>query len=290
MQGQKKISFRQKNTIKCPVCSHEFNREELFSGGGRLIAGNLTDELRRQYQVSQKFGKIYPLAYQITVCPSCLYAAYPRDFGSLESSEIDRLRELMPARRNAITKFFGNVNFNQDRNLPLGAASYMLAIDCYSVRNKMVAPTFKIAVSAIRAAWLFHDLSEEFPDHPYKKISAFFYKKAYENYLKVLDLIQNGDEPADQAGNMGPDTDKNWGYEGILYVSAVLTLKIGSRESDFDKRIENFQKSKKYLSRLFGIGKSSKSRPSELLDKTRYLYDKINEMIQEWTEPQETEE
>ena len=42
--------------------------------------------------------------------------------------------------------------------------------------------------------------------------------------LEVLDLIQNGGEPADAAGNMGPDSDKNWGYEGILYVSAGMIL------------------------------------------------------------------
>ena len=91
--------------------------------------------------------------------------------------------------------------------------------------------------------------------------------------------MQNGAEPADAAGNMGPDSDKNWGYEGILYLSAILTVKFGSKEKDVAKRIENFQRSKKYLSRLFGMGKSSKSTPSDLIEKTRILYDKINEAM-----------
>lgn len=282
MEGKKKISFRQKNPTVCPVCSYEFSREELFSGGGRLIAGKLTDELRRQYEDNKKFGKILPLVYQITVCPGCLYAAYPKDFTTLEPEEIEKLREMTPARKGAVKKFFGALDFNQDRNLPLGAASYLLVVDCYSVRNKKTAPTFKNAVSSIRAAWLFGDLAAEHPEKPYKKISHFFYKKAYGHYLRVLDLIQTGGEPADAAGNMGPDTDKNWGYDGILYVSAILTVKVGSKEADIKKRIENFEKSKRFLSRLFGMGKTSKDKPGELLDKTKILYDKINEMLEKW--------
>ncbi len=284
MEAPKKISFRQKTSTECPVCSFEFFKEELFSGGGRLIAAKLTDELRRSYQVSNKFGKVYPMAYQVTVCPGCFYSAYPKDFPALDPQEIEKIRELTPSRKGAISKFFGNIDFNEDRELKSGAASYMLALDCYSLRNKKVAPTFKNALSSIRAAWLFSDLAEEIPDKPYKKISTFFYKKAYDFYMKVLDLIQTGEEPTDAAGNMGPDTDKNWGYDGILYLSAVLTVKIGIQDPDIIKRIENFEKSKKYLSRLFGAGKTSKARPTELLDMTRDLYDKINEMLTKWNE------
>jgi len=278
----KKISFRQKNAIFCPVCRHQFHREEMFTGGGRLIADRLTDELRREYKESKKYGKIYPLSYMLNVCPSCLFTSYPKDFENLKDVEIDKLKMAAPARRGAVQKFFGELNFNDDRNLELGAASFMLAVDCYNLREKNVGPTFKKAVSSLRGAWLFSDLSKIYPDKPFKKISLFFYKKAYEYYLLLLDILQNGAEPADAAGNMGPDADKNWGYEGILYVSAILTVKFGSREKDLDKKIENFQTSKKYLSRLFGMGKSSKATPSDLLDKTRILYDKINQLLEEW--------
>ncbi len=290
MENEKKISFRQKNPTKCPVCGHEFHREEMYSGGGRLIAGKITDELRREYQVSQKFGAIYPLAYLITVCPVCLYAAYPRDFDTPLPDEINSLREQSRVRKNTIAKFFDNMSFENDRDLALGAASYLLAVDCYNIRNKKVAPTFKIAVSSIRAAWLFDDLANQFPDKQYKKISLFFYKKTYDAYLRVLDLLQNGEEPADAAGNMGPDSDKNWGYEGILYMSAILTVKVGIREQDPVKRAESFEKSKRYLSRLFGAGKTSKNRPTELLDKTRLVYDKINEQLETWKQESQSVE
>jgi uncharacterized protein (DUF2225 family) len=282
-EEKKKISYRQKKSIICPVCSFEFHREELFSGGGRLIAGKLSDELRRNYEKNVKYGKIYPLAYLLTVCPSCFYSAYPKDFDTLRPEEVEKLSELTTARKNSVKKFFGEIDFHKDRNLALGAASYMLAVDCYGFRNKNVAPTFKSAVSSIRAAWLFSDLAKAFPDKPFKKISLFFYKKAYIYYQKVLEYIQNGKEPAEAAGNMGPDTDKNWGYDGILYIMAVLTIKIGSREADITKRIDNFEQCKRYLSRLFGSGKTSKNKPGELLDMTRDMYDKINEMLDQWT-------
>ncbi|HOD13518.1 MAG TPA: DUF2225 domain-containing protein [Spirochaetota bacterium] len=282
MDKDLKLSFRQKNTSVCPICSFEFHREELFSGGGRLIAGKLTDELRRNFEVSKKYGKVYPLAYVLTVCPSCYYSAYPKDFEALEVSEVDKIRELTAARKNAINKFFGGLDFNTDRDLKTGAASYLLAVDCYSYRNKKVAPTFKIANSSIRAAWLFTDLSKEKPESSYDKIAAFFYKKAFQSYVKLIDIMQTGAEPVDAVGNMGPDVDKNWGFEGLLYLTAVLTVKIGSREPDLQTRLAHFEKCKRYLSRLFGSGRTSKSKPSELLDKTKDLYDKINAMIDEW--------
>ncbi len=47
-EGQK-LTFFEKKQSACPVCNAKFFREDLLSGGGRLIAGNLTRELRRQY-------------------------------------------------------------------------------------------------------------------------------------------------------------------------------------------------------------------------------------------------
>lgn len=281
---QKKISYRHKDPDKCPVCSLEFNREEMFTGGGRLIAGKLTDELRRQYEKNDKYGKIYPLAYLVTVCPRCLYAAYPRDFNTLLPEEIEKIRESAQARAGTIKKFFGSLDFNEDRNLKLGAASYLLAVDCYSVRTKKAAPTFKKAVSSIRAAWLFDDLAKEIPEKPYKKVSNFFYMKAYGFYHKILNLLQTGEETLEAAGHIGPDYEKNWGYDGVLYMCAILTVKIGIKEPDINKRINNFEMTKRYLSRLFGDGKQSKSKPGDLMDMIRDLYDKINAMIEEWNQ------
>ncbi len=277
-----KVSFRQKNPIICPVCNNEIFREELMSGGGRLIAGKLTDELRRCYEKNVKYGKIYPMAYMLNVCPRCLYTAYPKDFENLQADELDKIRGASQARVNTIKKFFGDLDFTNDRTLKHGAASFMLAVDVYNFRNKHVAPTFKKAVSSIRAAWLFADLAEEFPDKQFKKISDFFYSKTYIYYQAVLELLTNGKEPAEAAGNMGPDSDKNWGYDGILYLYASLTMKIGAKEPDLKKRIENVDRTKRYLSRIFGMGKASKDKPGQILEMTKDLYDTMNTLLEQW--------
>jgi uncharacterized protein (DUF2225 family) len=279
---KKKVSFREKNITKCPVCAYEFTQEKMLTGGGRLIAGKLTDELRRLYEENKKVGKIYPLAYLITVCPRCLYASYAQDFIGLPTDEVAQIRSAATARMQTIKKFFQDLSFETDRTLAHAAASYMLAVDVYNLRGKMVAPTFKKAVSSIRAAWLFDDLSKEHPDGPYKKISHFFYTKAYTFYEKVIELFMTGAEPVEAAGSLGPDSDKNWGYEGVLYLYSVLTIKFGANNPDVKKRIESFEKTKRTLSKVFGIGKTSKNKPSALIDMTRDQYDKINEKLTQW--------
>lgn len=278
----KKISYRHKEYITCPVCSNEFQREEMLTGGGRLIAGELTDELRRLYDNNKKHGKIYPLAYLLTVCPKCLYTAYPRDFDKLNGEEIKKLAGMGDARMNSLRKYFGDASFVNDRDLLLGAASYLLAVDCYGYRGSNVAPTVKKAVSSIRAAWLFDDLAKETSSKIYRKFSEFFHSKAYRFYHQTLNLLQTGGENLEDAGHVGPDFEKNWGYDGMLYMCAVLTIKYGSSEKDIKKRIQNFEVTKIYLSKLFGTGKASKSKPGHLIEMIRNLYDKINEMLDEY--------
>ncbi|MGL4369308.1 MAG: DUF2225 domain-containing protein [Spirochaetota bacterium] len=281
-EEKKKVSYREKNATKCPICSYEFFQEKMLTGGGRLIAGKLTDELRRLYEENKKVGKIYPLAYTIVVCPKCLYSSYPQDFSAVSADELLNIRNASSARIQTVRKFFPSLDFSTDRSLQHAAASFMLAVDVYGMRGKNVAPTFKRAVSSIRAAWLFDDLSKDNPEGPFKKISNFFYVKAYGYYEKVLDLFTTGAEPVEAAGSLGPDYDKNWGYEGVLYLYSVLTMKLGIKEPDVKKRIEIFEKTKRILSKVFGIGKSTKNKPGALIDMTRDQYDKINAMLAQW--------
>jgi hypothetical protein len=281
------LSFRKKEPTVCPVCKAEHHEEVLRQGGGRLIAGKLTDELRRLYKKGEKFGMVYPQAYSLLVCPNCLYTATPKEWSILKPEEIERIRATAEARKKSIQKILGPIHetdFHQDRTLALGAGSYLLAVDCYNFRGDYVAPTFKKGLYALRGAWLFGDMAELYPNIPYKNVQKFFYQKAYENYSRVLELFQTGKEMVENAGRIGPDTDKDWGYEGLQFTVASLVLKKGIEETDYAKKMEVFQKTKRYLSRLFGSGKSNKSKPSDLIEKTRDLYDKINEMIAKWEE------
>ena len=67
-----------------------------------------------------------------------------------------------------------------------------------------------------------------------------------------------------------------------IFATAKSKVDIFTIEKDIAKRIENFNISKRYCSRLFGAGKSSKNTPTELLEKTRILYEKINNMLEQW--------
>lgn len=280
-----KLSFRKKEPTTCPVCSEGHHEEVLRQGGGRLIASSITEELRRLYKKSEKYGLVCPQAYSLLVCPHCLYTALPKDWNDLTPEELSKLKATTQARRQSVQKILYPTNhfdFNKDRNLELGAGSYMLAIDCYNFRSSNMAPTFKKALFSLRAAWLFGDMIPIYPNLPYKNVEKFFHKKAYENYSQVLDLFQSGKEQIESAGRIGPDTDKDWGFEGLQYTVASMVIKIGIEEPNIQKRIEVFKRTKRYLSRMFGSGKANKSKPSDLIDKTRDLYEKMSQFITQW--------
>ena len=53
-----KISYWSKTKCTCPCCRRDFEKEEMLTGGGRMNAGSLTDELHRNYIPSEKFGPV----------------------------------------------------------------------------------------------------------------------------------------------------------------------------------------------------------------------------------------
>lgn len=279
------LSFRVKGDLSCPICDFEFQQEKLHSGGGRLIAGRLTEELRRLYQPGKKYGKVYPAAYELIVCPSCLYTSFPKDFKSVQADELDSLQKRTVQRRTAIEKVVGPVDFNEDRNLVLGAASYLLGIDCYQQRGYQVAPTPKKALCGLRGAWLFQDLHEEFPTLGFDKIRDFLYMKAVEYYQPTLDIMSTGKEPHEQFQNLlGPDTDNNWGFDGVIYLYGYLSKKyLKELAPSQEKQIEILDRCKRYLGKLYGMGRASKSKPSILIDMSKELYEQISDMLDELT-------
>jgi len=278
---QKRVSFLSKEDTVCPVCKFTHNREELLSGGGRLIAGQLTPELRRLYQKSHKYGLIYPLAYVMVVCPKCLYSAYNKDFLKLNTDEIEMIRDTTDHRIKLNEMLFGQLDFRQERNLVHGAASMIHAVDCYHLRQSTIAPTMKKAVSAIRAAWLLGDIFELAPDRPFDKVKDFYYMEAVKNYQKLLGLMATGKEPVEaEAYILGPDLDHNWVFDGVIYLNAYLTKKYIDQLSDnLPSKIKLLEEAKRYLSKLYGSGKSSKNKPSVIVDMAKDLYDGIGSML-----------
>jgi uncharacterized protein (DUF2225 family) len=276
----KKTSFFSKNPVVCPVCETSFYREDLLSGGGRLIAGELTEELHRTYEPSKKFGELFPLVYAVMVCPSCLYAAYPQDFLEIKEESIEALREQTDRRVQSVSLVFKDLDFTNYRGLKEGAASYYLAMMCYDSLDRHYSPTLKRALSALRAAWLLESLHRKAFSENYDYLSRLFYRKARFFYMQAIEMAQNGQEPLEANVNFGPDLDKNYGYDGLLYVAGLLEYKYGPRKQT-EKRIKSLENAKRIVSKLFGTGKASKSKPSAILDKARELYDEMNKEIKQ---------
>ncbi|MDR2211671.1 MAG: DUF2225 domain-containing protein [Spirochaetaceae bacterium] len=283
MDGDIKISFTSKDEYVCPVCDTSFHREELLTGSGRLIAGAITDELHRLYEPSVKYGVIYPLAYQATVCPNCWFASMDKDFFHIPNQSRDKVQKDRTKRFKNLRLIFPSADFTQPRDLVNGAASLYLVLCCYDYYTKEFSPTIKQGVAALRTGWMLDKLHEQYPGFHYDWLALLFKKKAQFLYNEAIQKEQSGKETLSGIKNFGPDTDKNYSYEGALYLSALLKLKYGPRENSL-ARAESLQSAKRTIAKMFGLGKSSKSKPGPLLEHARELYDNINKELNETDE------
>ena len=278
-----KLTFQSKDKIQCPVCETNFHREELLSGGGRLIAGPLTDELHRKYEPSLKYGNVNPLVYQATVCPSCWFASTEADFSALPASVRDDIEMDRDARIADVQNIFPSLDFSGPRALAEGAASQYLVLRSYSFYPKEFSPTIKMGVAALRAGWLLDELHQLFSGEHYDWLALLFKRKSRFLYKEGILREQSGKEALSGIKNFGPDTDKNYAYEGALYLSALLEMKYGLRENP-EARAASLGDAKRTIAKIFGLGKSSKSKPGPLLEKARDLYDSINRELNETDE------
>ncbi|MGP1440665.1 MAG: DUF2225 domain-containing protein [Treponema sp.] len=274
------ITFYSKETIKCPVCETKFNREELHSGGGRLIAGDLTDELRRLYQPSAKYGEIFPCIYHLTVCPKCLFTTFPQDFLTIDKDFAHLLFKDVEKRYTLAKQLFRNFDFTKCRTLSEGALSYYLALNCYEAFDTRFSPRIKQAICAVRAAWLFSELDKKNKAENYGYVSSMLYKKATFLYRYAIDLESTGKEMIAGLKSFGPDIDKNYGYDGVIYMGALLEYKYGPRE-DVEARRKRMEYQKFALAKMFGLGKSTKEKPGPLLEASRTLYDNLKLELKE---------
>ncbi len=274
----KRVTFFARGPTVCPVCTGKFYREDLLSGGGRLIAGDLSDELHRHYEASRKFGELYPLAYTIIVCPACLYAAYAPDFPAAQGEAAELLRRGTARRRESVALLFRDLDFSDYRDLEEGAASYLLAVMCYDHFPHGLCPGFKQGLSSLRAAWLLNDLHGKHPGENYDYLGRLFYRKAAFFYREALERAVKGTEALESNLNLGPDLDKNFGYDGFLYIMGLLQYKYGPRK-DRDRRLRMLEEARRAVSKLFGTGKASRDKPSALLEKSKAVYEQIGQEI-----------
>ncbi len=268
------LTFFSKKSIVCPVCEHSFFREEMRTGRGRLIAGEVTQELRRTYEPSQKYGKVYPLIYTIMVCPNCYFAAFPADFPNVPEDIALRLKADMTERFETIRPVFDRLEFAEPRTIREGIASYYFAIRCYDSFPKDFSPTMKQAVASLRAAWLAADLNQDEPEQNFDYLSNLFYRKARFFYAYAIEQEQSGGESIPNDFHLGPDIDKNYGYDGVLYLTGLLEYRYGPR-GDLDRRRGALERAKRTVAKIFGMGRASKDKPAIILDNARDVYEEI---------------
>jgi uncharacterized protein (DUF2225 family) len=275
-----KVSFFSKKEYECPVCRATFRKEELLSGGGRLIAGALTEELHRLYEPSAKYGEVFPLAYQATVCPECWFTSMDGDFSLLPPGNRNKAMDDQSRRMEETQLIFPRVDFHDPRGLMEGAASQYLTLRCYDFYNKDVSPTIKQGVASLRTAWLLDELDKKHPNQHYGWLGTLFRKKARFFYNEALAREQSGKETLSGLKSFGPDTDKNYSYEGMLYLCAYLRYKFGPAQGG-DQRKTSLEEARRTIAKLFGMGKSSRDKPGAFLDLARTIYDAINKELEE---------
>ncbi|MBO4404636.1 MAG: DUF2225 domain-containing protein [Treponema sp.] len=270
------VSYWAKDKVECPTCHKLFEMEVMHKGGGRMIAGNLTDELHRIFEPSKKFGRIYPLIYEIGCCPKCHTALFWKDFKDIkDSSSFDRISADEDHRKAAVEAIFPHYNTKDQRTLFDGAAMYYLALLCYEKVDIAYAPTFKRGMICLRLAWLCRDIERVSPGHNYGYVADVFYRKALFFYQQTLINETGRIESIESVGNFGPDIDKNYGYDGVIYLCGLLEYKYGQHD-DEELRLKKLDEFKRAIARIFGLGKSSKNKPGPLLEVARSLYDKMS--------------
>ena len=273
-----KVSFLSKKDYTCPACEEVFHKEELLTGGGRLIAGGLTMELHRLFEPSVKYGEVYPLVYHAVVCPKCWFASQEADFAALPQAKRDDALKEKPRRQADTRLIFPDADFEQPRGLIEGAASQYLVMRCYDFYEKQATPTIKQGLAAIRTAWLLDCLDRKMPGQHYDWLATLFRKKAEYFYFEALGREQSGKEPMTGLKNFGPDLDKNYSYEGMLYMCAYLRYKYGPAH-DAEERKASLEDARRTIAKLFGMGKKSKDKPGAFLDLARKVYNAINEEL-----------
>jgi uncharacterized protein (DUF2225 family) len=245
-----------------------------------MIAGELTDELRRDYEPSVKFGKIYPLIYSVGVCPKCAYAALWQDFNEFDKGSYNKIKDLEDSRRESVSLIFPGYQFKESRRLVDGAAAYYLALLCYEQAPVEFAPTIRKAIISLRSAWLSNDMNLQYPGKNYDFVAKGFYKKALFFYNEAMLRETDGSEPIGGLKTFGPDIDKNYGFDGIIYLAGLLEYKYGQTK-DPAMRLQKFAEHKRAIARIFGLGRSSKNKPGPLLEHSRKLYDNFTRELKE---------
>jgi uncharacterized protein (DUF2225 family) len=130
----------------------------------------------------------------------------------------------------------------------------------------------------LRTGWLLDAINLQYPGQHYDWVATLFKKKAQFLYNDAIRREQSGIENLSSLKVFGPDTDKNYAYEGALYLCALLKSKYGPN-SDAAQRTASLEEARRTVSKIFGMGKSSKAKPGSLLESAKALYENISKEL-----------
>lgn len=276
------ISFFLKDATDCPVCENKFHIEVLRSGRGRLNTAKLEMDLRRSYIPSKQFGHIYPLIYNIVVCPNCWFACFKEHF----HKDIFNYKEIKAFQKQRIEQALyliktDFIDFNQSRNLESGLVSFFLAMHCYNFIPQNVLQEFCRGLCALRASWVIKDICEEKKDLDFNYLLIHFRYLARVAYEKTLICIEGSNVDLSIL-SMGPDIDHDYKFNGIVYMTAFLDHEFIELIKNDKEKIIKLEQSAIKLSKVFAVGKISRQSPSLLVEKVLLLYDDIKESIEKF--------
>ena len=110
-------------------------------------------------------------------------------------------------------------------------------------------------------------------------MSDIFYRKAIFFYQQAVINETARVEKSSTLANMGPDSDKNYGWDGVIYLCGLLEYKYGQTE-DISLRLKKLDESKIAIARIFGLGKTTKEKPGPLLEHSRNLYEQLTKELE----------
>lgn len=277
----RKLTYYEKKKSICPICKHSFKCENILSGGGRFNAGDLDVELHRHFLPTQEFGEVHPLLYSFMTCSECYYSTLSSDFEDDEKIDVlmqEALFSEKKTRLEYVTSIFGEIDFTQPKDLRIGAASSFLALLCYEKLPSTFSPLYKAGLSALRGAWLLRALSKETQDKDFSYVALLCYNKAAFFFRRALDLEGKGS--LENVKNFGPDIDKDYGYNSLIYLNAYLKYKYGLSEEPKLRRDE-YNECLIFLAKIVDMKKVDKMKPTPIIERSSELYFTIKDAMKD---------
>ena len=281
------VSFFQKEKTVCPVCNEKFHIETMYSGRGRVNTGDTLYDLRKLYLPTEKYGLFNPLIYYVIVCPRCFYATVPEDFNAIVDNGqiIYQCKNATKERKEFIINIFGKLpDFYRNRDHYLGGISFILSLLTYTLFNNNFSVNIKKAAMSLRTSWFIYDLcSEEDKSEgereKYRSIYYYFRYLAWSFYDQFLLETQINVKSIENSKRMGPDVDKDYGFNGAVYLSALLGYENKEFCQDQNYLIKRFKEYRQMLNTL--ITKGKKNLPIQFLEMNKALLKTIHVFIKE---------